>query len=79
MMLNELASAIRWHRKQAKLAQSELALLAGVGKTVIFDIEHGKQSVTFDKLLKVCAALQIELHWNSRLDKKFAAEKGELS
>lgn len=43
------------------LSQSQLAKLAGVGKTVIFDIEHGKQSVQFDTLKKVLVALNIKI------------------
>jgi HTH-type transcriptional regulator / antitoxin HipB len=77
MTFNELAAVIKWHRKQAKLSQSELALLAGVGKTVVFDIEHGKHTVRVDKLLQVCGALQIELSWKSRLDHEFAKDSGK--
>lgn len=39
-----MASIIRGHRKKAGLTQKELADLAGLGKTVIFDIEKGKDN-----------------------------------
>jgi len=36
-----------------------------VGKTVIFDIEHGKESIQFDTLKKVLAALNIKFNLHS--------------
>ncbi len=58
-MDQDFKTIIREHRRLSGLSQSELAKLAGVGKTVIFDIEHGKESVRFDTLKKVLAALNI--------------------
>ena len=58
-MDQDLKTIIRDHRRLSGLSQSELAKLAGVGKTVIFDIEHGKESVQFDTLKMVLAALNI--------------------
>ena len=55
------------HRKLAGLTQVELARLAGVGKTVIYDIEHGKESVQWDTLKKVFAVLNIRVNINSPL------------
>jgi HTH-type transcriptional regulator/antitoxin HipB len=43
------------------LSQSQLAKLAGVGKTVIFDIEHGKESVQLDTVKKVLDVLNIKV------------------
>ena len=57
----DLRKIVRDHRKLSGLSQAELAKLAGVGKTVIFDIEHGKESVRFDTLKKVLVALNITL------------------
>ena len=56
-MENDLKNVLRHHRRLSGLTQAELARLAGVGKTVVFDIEHGKESVQFDTLKKVLAAL----------------------
>jgi HTH-type transcriptional regulator/antitoxin HipB len=55
----DLKSIVRNHRRLGGLSQKELAKIAGVGKTVIFDLEHGKESVQFDTLKKVLAALNI--------------------
>jgi y4mF family transcriptional regulator len=63
----QLAEMIRIHRKIGGLTQAELAKLAGVGKTVIFDIEKGKQSIQFDTLLKVLNVLNIQIQWKSPL------------
>ena len=60
-MKDDLKNIVREHRRLSGLSQFQLANLAGVGKTVIFDIEHGKESVQFDTLKKVLAALNIKL------------------
>jgi DNA-binding XRE family transcriptional regulator len=49
-MKSDLKTIVRQHRKLSGLSQAQLAKVAGVGKTVIFDIEHGKESVQFDTL-----------------------------
>ncbi len=64
-----IARIICQHRKYARLTQAELADLAGVGKTVVYDIEHDKKTVRFDTLLKVLAALNISLEFKSPLIK----------
>lgn len=57
----ELAQIIKMHRKAAKLSRVQLAELAGVGKTVIFDIETGKESVQLDTLRKILKVLNIKI------------------
>jgi HTH-type transcriptional regulator/antitoxin HipB len=59
-MKDDLKTIVREHRRLTGLSQSDLAKLAGVGKTAIFDIEHGKESIQFDTLKKVLAALNIK-------------------
>lgn len=56
---SRIAEAILFHRKQSGLSRIDLAEIAGVGKTVIYDIEHGKTSVRLNTLLKVMKALNI--------------------
>lgn len=58
---NEIAEIIRMHRKAAKISRVQLAELAGVGKTVVYDIEKGKESVKFDTLLKILKVLNIKI------------------
>jgi HTH-type transcriptional regulator/antitoxin HipB len=57
---DDIAEMVRYFRKQSGLSQLQLAQLAGVGKTVVFDIEKGKATVQLDTLLKVFAVLNIQ-------------------
>jgi HTH-type transcriptional regulator / antitoxin HipB len=66
-MNGELKDIVRQHRRSSGLSQSDLAKVAGVGKTVIFDIEHGKESVQLDTLKKVLRALNIRFVFQSPL------------
>ena len=63
--LENIGEMVRFHRKKAGLTRIELASLAGVGKTIIFDIEHNKQSVRCTTLKKVMHALNINMNFNS--------------
>jgi y4mF family transcriptional regulator len=64
---DELARIVRTHRKAAKLTQQQLAELAGVGKTVVFDVEKGKETVKLQTLTKILKALNIEMRFTSPL------------
>lgn len=63
--METIGALIRCHRKKSDLTQKQLADLAGVGKTVVFDIEHGKETVRFDTLQKVCKVLNISIRLDS--------------
>ncbi|MCF8241650.1 MAG: type II toxin-antitoxin system Y4mF family antitoxin [Melioribacteraceae bacterium] len=65
--MKRLGKIIRGHRKKAGLTQKELADLSGVGKTVIFDIEKGKETVQLNSLMNVLKTLNIKLKVESRL------------
>jgi len=56
------------------LSQSELAKVAGVGKTVVFDLEHGKESVQLDTLKKVLTVLNIQLELRSPVIERLAQQ-----
>ena len=62
--LNEI---VLFHRKKSGLSRNQLADLAGVGKTVIYDIEKGKETIQFSTLQKVLAALNIKINFTSPL------------
>lgn len=66
-MLESLGKMLRFHRKKSGLSQAELALLAGVGKTVVFDIEKGKISIQLDTLVKILKVLNIKIELLSPL------------
>ena len=59
-IFQDIAKAVRRQREKAGLSRIELAEIAGTGKTVIFDIEHGKESVRTSSLLKVMGALDLK-------------------
>jgi len=65
--IDYIGEIIRFHRKRAGLTQKQLATLAGVGKTVVFDIEQGKSSVRLSTLLAVVSVLNITLEPESPL------------
>lgn len=67
----EIGSVVRFHRRAAGLTQIELANLAGVGKTVVFDIENNKASIQCNTLQKVLNALNITITFESPLMKEF--------
>ena len=67
-----IAGLVLFHRKAAHLSRVELAELAGVGKTVIYDIEHGKPTVRLDTLAAVLSTLNIQADWRSPLMEAFA-------
>ena len=67
----ELGEIVRFHRKRSGLSQVDLSELAGVGKTVVFDIEKGKESVQVDTLQKVLRALNIRVRLESPLMEEY--------
>ena len=64
---SRIAKIVRFHREQAGLSQLELANLAGVGKTVVYDVEKGKQTVQFSTLLNILRILNIQIRLESPL------------
>ncbi|WP_115712101.1 helix-turn-helix transcriptional regulator [Legionella sainthelensi] len=65
MPTHEIANLVHYYRKHSGLSQQELARLAGVGKTVIYDIEKGKESVRLNTLLKVLDVLNIQMKFET--------------
>jgi len=60
-----LADIVRKHRKMAGLSQQQLAELAGVGKTVVFDLEKGKETIQLNTLRKILHVLNIKVQLTS--------------
>jgi len=63
----ELADVIKMHRKAAGLSRAQLSEMAGVGKTVIYDIEKGKETIQLDTLRKILRVLNIKIVLTSPL------------
>ncbi len=78
-MTEHFAEIIRFHRKAARLSRLQLAELAGVGKTVIYDIEKGKVSVQLDTLAKILKVLNITLVLKSPLMDNLTKTENEKS
>jgi len=70
-----LAEIVRKHRKMAGLSQLQLAEMAGVGKTVVFDIEKGKATIRLDTLRKILSVLNIRVQLTSPLMDKIAGNE----
>lgn len=65
--IKQLAKAIQQHRKKSGLTQQALAQLAGIGKTAVFDLEHGKDTVQLNTVLTILKVLNIKLNIKSPL------------
>ena len=65
--MESAGALVRACRKKVGLSQAELARLAGVGKTVVFDIEKGKTTIRMDTLLRVLGVLSIRVGLRSPL------------
>lgn len=65
----DLGLFVKKHRKQAGLTQLELANLAGVGKTTVFDVEKNKETVRWNNILAVLKVLNIEVKFISPIHK----------
>lgn len=74
-MYRNIGAMIRHYRKKQGLTLVGLAQLAGVGKTAVFDVEHGKSSVQLQTLVKILEALDIQLVFRTPIaDVAFKAE-----
>ena len=76
---NTLADVIKTHRKAARLSQIQLAEMAGVGKTVVFDIEKGKETIQLDTLRKILNVLNIKVELLSPLMNQIIDDINEKS
>lgn len=61
----DIANMVRYYRKQSGLSQRDFAKIAGVGKTALFDIEKGKETVQLNTLLKVLDVLNIKMKFDT--------------
>jgi len=56
-----LGRIVRNVRKLQKLSQDDLAGMAGTGRRFIVDLEKGKQTVQFGKVLRVLRTLGVSV------------------
>ena len=74
-MEESLGAIVQRHRKKSGLSRERLAEIAGVGKTVIYDIEHGKSTIRYATVKKVLDALNIRIRFVSPFEEA-SDEKG---
>ena len=79
MNIETIGEMIHFHRKKAKLSRIELADLAGMSKTVVYDIEMGKETIQFKSLQKVLDVLNIHIDFKSPFINEFKQHKNETS
>lgn len=70
MSPDEIAKIVHYYRKQSGLSQQELAKLAGVGKTVVYDVEKGKETVKLKTLLQILDVLNIKVELKAPFEQK---------
>ena len=66
-MDDKMSEIVLFHRKKSGLTRNQLADLSGVGKTAIYDIEKGKETIRFSTLQKVLKTLNIRMAFTSPL------------
>lgn len=70
-----LATVLRNHRKATRLSQLQLAGMARVGKTAVFDIEKGKETIQLKTLRKILSVLNIKVQLTSPLMNKIVNDE----
>lgn len=60
-VLLALGNQIRHARLSSGMTQEELALVVGVGRELVIQLENGKPGVTLGKAIRVLAALGLQL------------------
>ncbi len=66
--MTEIADIVRRERKRQKATQVELSQMANVGVRFLRDVEDGKESVHFDKLMRILAILGIAVEVTTRVE-----------
>ena len=61
LSMADVARNVRETRKKQGVSQTVLAQLSNVGLRFLCDVEHGKSTIQFDKLLSVLTSLGIVL------------------
>jgi len=73
--MDNLKNIIKSHRITANLSRRELAEYSGVSTTFLSDIESGKETVQYDKLLAVLKTLNITIIFDSPILRQLRNEK----
>ncbi len=71
---NSLSEFLTQARKKQNFTRSVISTHSGVGKTTLYDLEHGKATVGLDKFLKVAKTLGIRIHLENAHGEKLTLE-----
>ncbi len=66
LSVTEIGKLIRTERKRQKILQQDLADLSGVSLHFLSNLENGKASVEFQKVLLIFRSLGIEMQLTTR-------------
>ena len=61
--IDALSEQLQARRKVLGLTQAELASLAEVSPRFIFDLENGKETLSLNRVLRVCSVVGLTLEW----------------
>ncbi len=75
--MERLKYIVQYHRKRAGLSRRALAELADVSETVIYYLEHGKETLQWDTINKILHALNIHILFQSPLMQAYENSKGK--
>ena len=64
--MTEIAAIVRRERKKQGATQVELSQMANVGVRFLRDVEDGKPSVHFDKLMRILSILGMTVDFKCR-------------
>ena len=48
-------------RKAQNLSQRKFALMIGINRTYLIDVEHGRRNIAFDNLMKIANGLGVSI------------------
>ena len=63
---NQLGPILRALRKQAGLTQADVAAQLGITRQAVSELENRPESATFERLMKLCAVLRVEIVLQAR-------------
>ncbi|MDP8215448.1 MAG: helix-turn-helix transcriptional regulator [Candidatus Euphemobacter frigidus] len=76
--IDQIGKIVKFHRGKSGLSRKQLATLAGVGKSTIFDLENGNMGIGLNTLLKVLNILNIKVRLHSPLMSEIDRQPGNL-
>ena len=75
--MNDLATVIKKARTTQKLTRETVSLHSGVSQTTIYELENGRQTVAFDKVIAVARALGVQVVLESPVSGRVVMEDDE--